>query len=206
MTQNFNIFMYGANEGLLKIDMYGNTPVSSRVGNIAQAVFRVIGLPGTGSTVMDLQWVQLNAGQMVLTPVPVPGEDGTDGRLAISAAVPRSERSSVPLPSRIVRPMHGADINQWRKVVTPSGGTANSTTSKLVQWNRPSTESTPVTSKVRKTSASNWMRSFATTLADEASNPNNHIQVTLPAMQRDAVVPLNKGVLLEEAIDSLSVV
>jgi len=47
-----------------------------------------------GNAVLDLQSVRLNGGNLVLTPLPVPGADGTDAAVTIAAAPAKHTRSA----------------------------------------------------------------------------------------------------------------
>lgn len=206
-TENFGIFLYGAEDGLLKIDMNGDAnSVDSGTGAIAQAVFRVIGLPATGSTTMDLQRVTLNDGQLVLTPVSVPGEDATDGRVTITATAQKTEQFVVPVAEDGLRSVEEVSSISWQAPVEAGGAPVNVAASGLIQWQIPVSVKNKAAGNVQKTLAPRWMRGFATTLADEVANPNNRIKAMLPSVQREAGVTLDKGVLMEEGIDLLGVV
>jgi len=93
VTSAFDAFVSGENNGIIRIDTSSLQPLGEvATGTLAEIVFEVVGVPATGSSVLDLQWVSLNDGHMVLTPLPVVGADEADGQIAIAAAAEQSQQ------------------------------------------------------------------------------------------------------------------
>ena len=200
LTQGFNMFIYGANDGVLKIDLSGVNPVSSGNGSIAVALFRVKGLPASGTTSLDLQWVNLNDGQLVLTPAPVAGADPTDGRITFHAQEDVLSRNTV---ISIGSSASGPTIVEKQ---APKEEPA-----KLVKWELP--ESGQVYSHAipqdSQGTAPNWVKDFVVSLADYDKDPNSHIRVQVPAAKADAEAQVDEVLqlsrLTENTIDTLEI-
>ena len=198
LTQQFNMFIYGANDGILKIDLSGVNPVSSGKGSIAVALFRVKGLPASGTTSLDLQWVNLNDGQLVLTPAPVVGADPTDGRITFQAQEDVLSRNTT-----IVTGSEQAPLGEKK---SPKEEPA-----KLVKWELP--ESGQVYSHAipqdSQGAAPNWVKDFVVSLADYDKDPNSHIRVQVPAAKADAEAQVDEVLQLsrlsENLIDTLEI-
>ncbi|MBA3014570.1 MAG: hypothetical protein FP815_06400, partial [Desulfobulbaceae bacterium] len=91
ITSSFGSFISSDSNGILRIDTSSMLPLGELVaGTLAEIEFEVIGVPANGKSVLDLQWVNLNDGHMVLTPLPVPGADEADGQITITKEEPKN--------------------------------------------------------------------------------------------------------------------
>jgi len=206
LTTDFNLFIYGANDGLLKIDLSGTTSVTSGSGGIALALFRVTGVPTAGTTTLDLQWVNLNDGHLVLTPAPVPGVDPTDGRIALSDTTQTAdnwfgwgvtpETVTGGVGSLLVSP--ATDPVASKRAAKPEGAPG------LVQWHIPPLPpGRHLTGPEKKPAAApSWLTGFVTNLATAEDNPNARIKVAVPPAESGRAT-LAMGRLSEKLIDTL---
>jgi len=193
LTQNFNMFIYGATDGLLKIDLSGTQAVETGKGSIAVAVFRVKGLPTSGTTSLDLQWVNLNDGQLVLTPAPVAGADPTDGRIAFKAMEDVLTRNAALSTTNGV----GVPVPYEKKA--PKAETTG-----LVKWELP--ESAPAYSHAipqDPQAVPGWVKDFVISLADYEKEPNSHIRVNMPASEPDSEGQVNEAMQLSQLSENL---
>jgi hypothetical protein len=83
--------------GTINVSLLTKAPLSAGSGSLLGIDFQIRSDAVAGTTPIDLQSLSLNEGQLVLTVDPVPGGDGTDGRIRIvsSATVPSGFIESV---------------------------------------------------------------------------------------------------------------
>jgi hypothetical protein len=82
--------------GVIAVDLATTNPLQGGSGSLVDIVFRVRPDARAGATALDLEWARLNDGALVLTPLPVDGADGSDGRVDVLDA--RRLRAARDLP------------------------------------------------------------------------------------------------------------
>ena len=85
VTKGFEMFLAHSADGIIEIDMSALSALENGSGSLAEITFKAIGVPSSNTAVLDLQWVYLNDGHLVTTPNSIPGIDGSDGQIMITA-------------------------------------------------------------------------------------------------------------------------
>jgi VCBS repeat-containing protein len=183
VTQDFGIFVAGDSGGIIRIDTSGMKPYKGYSGSLTEITFKVIGMPSTGKTTVDLQWVNLNDGHMVIQPEPATGADSTDGLIQITAKTsPKKQLMSLSLDDN-------GNGKTRQESATDESGTESYDPLPKVEMKSISTASLVTGNKLNKNPK--WVKKFVGGLAryDDMKGPNANIRVNIPVS-----VPVSKGV------------
>ncbi len=122
-----------------------------------------------GKYALDLEWASLNAGRLVLTPLPVPGVDGTDGSVAIEAK-PVVAQKAANRTAPLVVPANLTNVSGS----IPSR-TVNATDNPVIDWSaRAAVSSQPPVKEDE-----GWAKDFVVNLgqSDKDRNPNDKLRL-----------------------------
>jgi hypothetical protein len=171
LTGDFDYLVQRDEPGLLSVDMAGMNALSGGAGSLIEIDFRVKAGAAAGVRLLDLQWAELNDGDLTLTPAPQVGLDATDGLLTITAAAsaPGGTGTGAAMYAQTVRPQAApafeiAPVIDWGARI-PNG---------LVV--------PKVDLGVGESTQPKWTQDFVTGLgeSDSERNPNSKIRVTVP--------------------------
>jgi hypothetical protein len=82
LTPDFELLVVDRRPGALRIDMSSLLALTGGAGSLLELDFRVAD-NASGVLPLDLQWAQLNETHLTLQPLPVPGNDPTDGEIRL---------------------------------------------------------------------------------------------------------------------------
>lgn len=166
LTQGFSTLVYHDDNGVVTVDMSG-TPLGAGTGSILELGFTAL---ASGRAAIDLQSVRLNEGNLVLTPMPVPGPDATDGAVTIAAA-----RS---VPDR------AASMFRVGRDLALDHGSGDPGTGSMVDWNLRLGESflgRNIGASARSVAGNKWVKDFVSDQGRKSAvSPNASMRITLP--------------------------
>ncbi|MEQ8494665.1 MAG: right-handed parallel beta-helix repeat-containing protein, partial [Gammaproteobacteria bacterium] len=154
VTGDFEWLTDTGTPGVIKVDLARIDALPGGRGSLVDLDFRVKDAVRPGRYLVDLVWASLNDGRLTLNPVPMAGEDHTDGWLRV-----RGEGAS-----------SGHDAN---------GGKAAAKGGQRIAW--PDTSGPRTTPTSRATASIDaWVEDFLTNAGRRQMHPNNAFKIDLP--------------------------
>jgi hypothetical protein len=148
--------------------MAGLNALDGGSGSLLDLTLRV--KPGTpsGTRLLDLQWAELNDGELTLTPAPQPGADPTDAEISIAA------------PLNIATEASGAHPQGAAGIDSPIQS-SSAPSAVLIDWT--STKAGAPIFEIRTANAgsgSSWVDDFVTNLGQSSAdrNPNDKLRIS----------------------------
>ena len=120
LTADFELLVVDRRPGALRIDMSSLLALTGGAGSLLELDFRVAD-NASGVLPLDLQWAQLNETHLTLQPLPVPGNDPTDGEIRLApfplTATASAVDASVDLVLQVPPPFSAAPVQVDMPVV-----------------------------------------------------------------------------------------
>ena len=172
LTGDFQAFVVLNDPGLLQLDMASINPLAGGSGSLAQIELRATNRAAPGSYALDLERGSLDAGRLILTPLPVPGVDGTDGSVAIEGRPGIATQKAASRPASLIPPANLANASG-----SIPQRSANVADNPVIDWSaRVAPSSRPAVKEEES-----WAKDFVVNLgqSDKDRNPNDKLR--LPA-------------------------
>jgi hypothetical protein len=210
VTGDFQWYLTRRGEGELYVDMSRLTALGAGSGSLLELTFRVAPDAQPGVVDLDLSWVSLNEGRLTLTPLPVPGPDGSDGQVRIvgEPLQPQLEPQPEPQPQPEPRPgLLSALGGALKRVLTRADASLETPPSAPVSAAavalapdavralprvEVSGQAGPTVSTSYDPQQRAWVKGFVATPVAKTPNVNAALKVTVPASKAPIAVAVSK--------------